>query len=199
MADHSAASPGGRGYHAGMAQKRHPSEPAFLRPGSQAEDSPLTLRARLPRRDTITAVVVRTALAASLGYLGALKLSPVAAHMIEPLVASSPALSWIYTLFSVEHAALAIGAIEVAAALLLLAGAFSPWLALAGSLLAIGVFVTTLSFLATMTNTFVTLPGFPLPAPSTTGMFLLKDVFLLGAAVWSLLFALRALRLRPPS
>jgi hypothetical protein len=35
-------------------------------------------------------------------------------------------------------------------------------------------------------------PGFPLPLPSASGGFLIKDVFLLGAAIWTTGEALRA-------
>jgi len=36
-------------------------------------------------------------------------------------------------------------------------------------------------------------PGFPLAVPNATGAFLVKDVFLLGAALWSAGEALRAI------
>jgi uncharacterized membrane protein YkgB len=182
-----------------MASTRHPSEPEFLRSGSEAggpaAPAPLT-RARMPARVVAMAIVVRFALAASLGYFGVMKLNPVVAQLIEPLVANSASLSWLYSTFSVENAARAIAAVEIVAALLLLASPLSAKLALGGSLLAIGVFVTTLSLVASTPGSFVALPGFPLPAPSTTAAFLLKDVFLLAAAGWSLIVALRDLRRR---
>ena len=39
----------------------------------------------------------------------------------------------------------------------------------------------------------VMVPGFPLAVPNATGAFLLKDVFLLGAALWSAGKALRSI------
>jgi reactive chlorine resistance protein C len=180
-----------------MTQTRHSSEPAFLRSGSSAEVPGPAPRQRLPRRVVVTAIAVRYALAAVVGYLGALKISPVAAQLIEPVVANSAALAWLYSTFSVEGAARAIAAVELVTALFLLASPFAAWLAVAGSLLAVGVFVTTLSFLVTTPGIFMALPGFPLPAPSTMGAFLAKDVFLLAAAAWSLIVALRAMRRSP--
>jgi uncharacterized membrane protein YkgB len=175
-----------------MSQLRHPSEPAFLSPGSAAEAS------LPPRREPPSpgAIAARYALAGILGYLGAVKISPVVAQLIQPVVANSAALAWIYSYLSVEWAARAIGAVELGAALLLLASPFSVGFALAGSLAAVGIFVMTVSFLFTTPDIFMHLPGFPLPAPSTLAAFLLKDVFLLGVAAWSLVGALRSLRRR---
>src|SRR5262249_1596015 len=121
--------------------------------------------------------------------------SPAAAAMIQPLIDPSPLLSWIYRYATVEDAARMIGAVEVGTALFLLASPASAWLALLGSLLAIGTFSTTLSFLFTTPGTFVRMPGVPLPAPSPLAAFLLKDAFLLGAALWSFVVAIRTIRL----
>lgn len=178
-----------------MAQTRHPSEPAFLK-GSPADPSTPVLLARLPRRVLLTAVLVRWALAAVLGTFGAVKMSPVGAQLVQPLIANSPALDWLYSYLSVENAARAVGGVEIAAGLMLFAGVLSPVLALGGSLLALGIFVVTLSLLFTTPGAFVALPGLPLPAPSAMAAFIGKDAFLLGAAAWSLIVALRVLRVR---
>lgn len=59
-----------------------------------------------------------------------------------------------------------------------------------GSLAAIGMFVTTLSFLATTPAMWVWVEGFLVP--SEPGAFLVKDLLLLGATTWSAGEALRA-------
>ena len=58
------------------------------------------------------------------------------------------------------------------------------------------MFATTLSFLVTTPGVWVSVPGFPLPVPNEIGAFLVKDLFLLGAALWSGAEALRAVRSR---
>jgi len=75
-------------------------------------------------------------------------------------------------------------AVEAQASLIALRPCF-PRLAALGSLGAIGVFATTLSFLVTTPGVWAWVEMFPLPVPSEAGGFLLKDVFLLGAAAWS--------------
>lgn len=45
------------------------------------------------------------------------------------------------------------------------------------------MFLVTLSFLVSTPGVWQSVPGFPLPVPDATGAFLLKDVFLLGAAL----------------
>jgi len=55
------------------------------------------------------------------------------------------------------------------------------------------VFVATLTFLVSTPGIWVMVPGFPLAVPNATGAFLVKDVFLLGAALWSAGEALRAI------
>ena len=50
----------------------------------------------------------------------------------------------------------------------------------------------TLSFLVTTPGMFERVPDFPIPVASIVGWFLIKDLFLLGASVWSLGEALQA-------
>jgi uncharacterized membrane protein YkgB len=130
-------------------------------------------------------ILLRYGLVAILVFFGAFKFTRVEAEAIQPMLANSPFMSWLYLLFSVEGASRLIGAVELVTAALLAARPFSARAGFAGSLLAIGTFVTTLSFLVTTPGVWVPVPGFPLPVPNALGAFLLKDVFLLGAAVWS--------------
>jgi uncharacterized membrane protein YkgB len=76
-----------------------------------------------------------------------------------------------------------IGIVELAIGLLIAIRHWSPKLCAVGSSGAILMFLTTLSFL-------VTTPGLD----SGTQGFIMKDVFLLGAAVWSAGEALRPAR-----
>jgi uncharacterized membrane protein YkgB len=54
------------------------------------------------------------------------------------------------------------------------------------------MFLTTLSFLFSTPGMWESAPDFPLPLPNIVGWFLVKDLFLLGAAVWSAGEALQA-------
>ena len=71
--------------------------------------------------------------------------------------------------------------------------AVRPWwprVSEAGSLAAVGMFLTTLSFLATTPGAWAHVDGFVVPGEA--GAFLIKDVFLLGAALWTASEALAA-------
>ena len=66
-------------------------------------------------------------------------------------------------------------------------------LAIVGSVIAVGLFVATISFIFTTPGVGEeSAGGFPLL--SMTGEFLIKDVALLGIAVWTLADALNAAR-----
>jgi len=58
------------------------------------------------------------------------------------------------------------------------------------------MFATTLSFLVSTPGVWVSVPGFPVPVPNEIGGFLVKDLFLLGAALWSAAESLRSVRSR---
>ena len=133
------------------------------------------------RLEGIATAMLRYGIVAILLLVGASKWTPAEADAIRPWVAHSPLLSWLYAVLSVQRASEAIGTVEVAAAALIAVRRWSPGAAAAGSMLAAGTFVVTLSFLFTTPN----------QSPDAQG-FLMKDVFLLGAAVWSAGEALEA-------
>lgn len=147
---------------------------------------------------TLTAVVaplLRYGLALVIAWIGALKFSAYEAQGIQPLVANSPLMSWLYDIFSVNTFSALLGILEIGTAVLL---AVKPWLpraSAAGSVLAIGLFLATLSFLFTTPGAGETAAG-GFPLLSSTGQFLVKDVVLLGVSVWTLADALAAVRRR---
>ncbi len=137
--------------------------------------------------------IVRWGLIVVLTWIGAMKFTAYEAMGIQPLVAHSPLVSWMYDFLSIRSFAALLGCIEITTAVLLGLRYVSPIASAAGSLLAIGLFATTLSFLITTPGWEPTLGGFP--ALSTVpGQFLIKDIVLFGAAVWSLGESLKALR-----
>jgi uncharacterized membrane protein YkgB len=129
-------------------------------------------------------VVLRYGLAAVLIWVGGLKFTSYEAQGIQPLVAHSPLLSWVYSLMSVEGFARLLGSVEIAIGALIALRAFSPRASMIGSFAAIAMFLTTLSFL--LSTPGVVQEGYSFPALSPQiGQFLAKDLVFLGAAIWS--------------
>ena len=134
--------------------------------------------------------VARYALVLVLVWIGAMKFTAYEAGAIEPLVAHSPLMSWLYAVFSVQATSNLIGVAEIAAGIMI---ALRPWSAKAcvlGSLMAIATFVITLTFLFSTPGWEPTLGGFPALSVAP-GQFILKDAVLLGVAIWSTGEALR--------
>lgn len=129
--------------------------------------------------------IIRYGLVVVIAWIGLLKFTASEAARIQQYVAHSPFLSWTHLMLDPRALAAVFGCIEVTAAMLILFRRWFPRVSAAGSVLAIGLFLTTLSF-------FFTTPGVGdaaaggFPALSPTGQFLLKDVVLLGASVWTL-------------
>ncbi len=102
-------------------------------------------------------------------------------------------MSWMYDVFSVTTFSALLGVLEVGAAVLLAVKPWAPRLSAAGSVIAIGLFVATITFLFTTPGVFEASQG-GFPMLSTSGQFLIKDVALLGVSVWTLADALRSVR-----
>ena len=113
-----------------------------------------------------------------------MKFTAYEAMGIQPLVAHSPLVSWMYDFLSVRDFARMLGVIEIATATLIALRSVSPKASVVGSVLAIGLFATTLSFLFSTPGWEPSL-GFPALSASP-GQFLIKDVVLFGASVWIL-------------
>lgn len=126
---------------------------------------------------------LRLTVAAVLGWIGAMKFTAYEAGAIQGLIQTSPLVSWLYNLFSVQGAANLIGAIEIATAALIILGAKFPKVALAGAVSAAFTFLLTASFLFTAPVWEQSLGGFP-ALSVLPGQFLLKDIVLLAAAVF---------------
>ncbi len=136
--------------------------------------------------------VLRYGLAVVIGWIGAMKFTGYEAAGIEPLVTNSPLMSWLYQVLSVQGVSNLFGVVEIAAAVLIALRPVSATLAAAGSAMAVTMFLTTLTFLVSTPGWEPSLGGFP-ALSVVPGQFIVKDVVLLGAAVWSLGESLRAL------
>jgi len=131
-------------------------------------------------------VLLRYGLVFFLLLYGSFKFFAFEAEAIQPLVSNSPFLAWLYPLFGLRGTSALIGVIEVVTALAIASRHWFPRISGYGSLAASLTFLTTLSFL-------VTTPGAISPASPLNG-FLLKDLLLLGAALFTSAEALTAAR-----
>ena len=152
-------------------------------------------------RDTVERVVdvenlgraiVRWGLVLVLAWIGAMKFTAYEATGIRPLVAASPLVSWMYDYLSVRSFSTMLGFIEIGTAVLIAVRPISPKAAVLGSVLAIGLFATTLSFLFSTPGWEPSLGGFP-ALSAMPGQFLLKDIVLFGASVWCFGESLKAI------
>ena len=142
------------------------------------------------RAEGIGLHVARYALVLVLVWIGAMKFTAYEAGAIEPLVANSPLMSWLYAIFSVQATSNLIGVAEIAAGIMI---AIRPWSAIAcvlGSLMGVATFAITLTFLFSTPGWEASLGGFPALSVAP-GQFILKDAVLLGVAIWSTGEALR--------
>jgi len=128
--------------------------------------------------------LIRYGLVIVLGWIGAMKFTAYEAKGIEGLIKTSPLMSWLYNFLSLQATSNLIGVTELLAAVLIAIKPLSAKLSAVGNVLAICTFLSTLTFLFSLPGWEKSLGGFP--ALSGSGDFLLKDVVLLGAALFTL-------------
>ncbi len=128
--------------------------------------------------------LLRYGLVLVLGWIGAMKFTAYEAEGIKPLIQTSPLMSWMYRTLSIQATSNVIGIAEITAAALIAIRPLSARLSAIGSGLAVFTFLATLTFLFSLPGWEKSLGGFP--ALSGSGGFLLKDVVLLGASLWTL-------------
>jgi uncharacterized membrane protein YkgB len=136
---------------------------------------------------------VRYGLVLVLAWIGAMKFTAYEAEGISGFVSNSPLMSWAYQVFSQRQFSAILGIAEILTATLIATRPFSARFSAVGSALAIGTFLTTLTFLFSTPGTIEPSLGFP-ALSAVPGQFLIKDVVLLGAAIWTAGEALRAVR-----
>ncbi len=141
--------------------------------------------------ENVGGAIIRYGLVIILLAVGALKFTAYEAEGIQGLVANSPLMSWAYSVFSVRSYAALLGIIEITLGILIATRPFAPKISAIGSIGSIFMFLITLSFLLTTPGVWQPGYGFPFPSPMP-GQFLVKDIMLLGAAIWTAGEALRA-------
>jgi uncharacterized membrane protein YkgB len=136
--------------------------------------------------EAVGRALARYGLVVVVGWIGLMKFTAYEAEGIRPFVANSPLMSWVYEFMSHRGFSAVLGVVELTVAILIAARPISPRACALGSALAVGMFLTTLSFLVTTPGVwaadaggFPALSGFP-------GQFLIKDLALLGISLWTL-------------
>jgi reactive chlorine resistance protein C len=138
-----------------------------------------------PGMQWIGAFVLRYSLVFFLMFFGALKWTSAEAKGIEPMVSHSPFVFWLYPAFGLQGGSEVIGVVELIIALLIVVRRWAPRASAIGSTAAVGMFLVTLSFLVTTPNV------------GESAGFLLKDLTLFGAALWTAGEAFAAAHSRP--
>jgi uncharacterized membrane protein YkgB len=138
------------------------------------------------RAEEVGRELARYGLVVVVGWVGLMKFTAYEAEGIRPFVANSPLMSWVYGLMSVRGFSALLGVVEVTIALLIAARPFWPRASALGSALAVGLFLTTLSFLVTTPGVWEpSAGGFP-ALSAFPGQALIKDLALLGISLWTL-------------
>ena len=137
-----------------------------------------------PKAQALGTHVLRYGLALVILWIGLMKFTEYEAVGIQPLVASSPLMGWMYSILSVREFSAGLGMVEVIIAALIVLRPWFPRASAAGSAAAVFMFLTTLSFLFSAPGWEPSLGGFPALSASV-GQFLIKDLVLLGAAIWT--------------
>jgi reactive chlorine resistance protein C len=141
--------------------------------------------------ERLGAFFLRFGLVIAIGWIAAMKVTEYEAKGIEPLIAHSPLLSWGYSVWTVHHFTEIIGATEMTIAILIALRRWFPKASAVGSVGAVFMFLTTLSFIITTPGWEPSLGGFP-ALSGDVGEFLIKDFTLLGASIWTLADSLNA-------
>lgn len=143
-----------------------------------------------PALDRAGTWVLRYSLVLIVLWFGVFKFTPTEANAIKPLFTNSPLFAWLYEVLSVRAVSNLVGTAEILIALLIALRPVAPRLSFVGSLGAVGIFAVTVSFLFTTPGAFALVDG--LWVPGGAGGFIIKDLTLLGAALYTAAEARRA-------
>jgi uncharacterized membrane protein YkgB len=131
------------------------------------------------------AYLLRYGLVLVIAWIGFMKFTAYEAAGIQPLVANSPLMSWVYAIFSERAFSALLGVVEIAIAVMIALRSVSAKVSAVGSGLAAVMFLTTLTFILSTPGWEPSLGGFP-ALSAVPGQFIIKDIVLLAATLWSL-------------
>ncbi|HVO62453.1 MAG TPA: DUF417 family protein [Terriglobales bacterium] len=140
--------------------------------------------------ESIGLAVTRYGLVIVLLLIGLAKFTHAETQAIQPLVAHSPFMSWMYSILSTDGVSRVIGIVEITIGLLIALRPVAPKISLVGSLGAIITFLLTTSFLLSTPSAIQFANG--LSILGDVGQFLIKDLVLLGGSIYVAAEALKA-------
>lgn len=117
-------------------------------------------------------------------WFGFLKFTDYEAKGIAPLIMNSPLLAWAFQALGQQGISMVIGAIELAIGVLIALRPVSARWSGIGSVGAVVTFLITLSFLFSTPGVWQEGHRFPFLS-GMVGQFLIKDVVLLAASLWT--------------
>lgn len=151
------------------------------------KENPVVIRASSnPLAQTLTGwgqLISRYGLVVVLAWIGFGKYVKMESRV---LIEHSPLMSWIYDVLSVTTVARVLGTTEIVAAVLIALRPVWPRASAVGGALAVVLFLGTLSFLFTTPGVVATHAGGIPMLSALPGQFLLKDLVLIGVALWTL-------------
>ncbi len=152
------------------------------------ENTEISMATKLER---LGAGIIRYGLVILLLWIGMFKFTAYESEGVKKLAGNSPLLSWVYSVMSVRGFSMVLGSIEIILGILIASRTVSPKASAIGSIGAIVMFLTTLSFIFSTPGVWQPGYGFPFLSPNP-GQFLLKDIVLMGSAIWTAGEALKA-------
>lgn len=133
--------------------------------------------------------ITRYGLVVVLIWIGLLKFTNYEAEGIRPLAEHSPIFSWAFSFLSTQTFSNMLGVIEISTGALIALRPINPKLSAFGSIGGIITFIITLTFM--LSTPGVIQEGWSFPFISAIpGQFILKDLVLLGASIWTAVEAL---------
>ncbi len=157
-----------------------PASAACLSPQAKSK---LTRLAALATDRNVPFFISSVGMIVMLLWAGSYKMTAPGAEGIIPLVSNSPLISWHFKLFGPYIGSDLIGATELTAALLLIAGYWKPKAGIIGGLIASIMFFLTSTMIITTPGAIISVPGIHgMRYMSFLGLFLFKDVISLGVS-----------------
>ena len=129
-------------------------------------------------------------------WFGLLKFTAYEAEGVAPLAMNSPLLAWALAALGKQGFAMALGVIEISIGILIATRSFAPRLSGIGSIGAAITFLITLTLLFSTPGVVEEGQSFPFLSVKP-GQFLLKDVVLFAASLWTAGEAFRAAQMAP--
>lgn len=122
----------------------------------------MSLESVVEKLQALGTFMTRYGLVVIFAWIGAMKFTVYEANGIQPFVANSPLMSWLYSIFSVQGVSNVIGVLEVTIAAMIAVRPISAQISAAGSMLATVLFLGTLSFILSTPGVWeVSAGGFP--------------------------------------